>query len=124
MFQEYSSARGPGHAKREIAAVFALELQRFEAGAAQVLVKAPDWRPIDHIAWRHGGKRSHRQPACKGFQQNETEGIGTAWKNKDVGGRVDIGKRLSAPRTDKHSLWKFSLQGATRRTIPDHDLAA
>src|SRR5262245_8201105 len=124
MFQKYSSARGPCQAKCEITAVVTPELQRFQASAAQVLVKTPDRRPLDHIAWRHGGKCSHRQPACKGFQQYETEGVGAAWKNKDISGGVDIGKRLAAPLTDKYCVWKFSLQCAARRAIADHDLAA
>src|SRR5262245_4070607 len=101
MFQKSSSARGPRQAKREIAAVVALQFQRPEASTAQVLVKASDRRPLDHIAWRYGGKCRHRQPACQGFQQNETEGVGAAWKNKNVGGGVDIGKRFATPRTDK-----------------------
>src|SRR5262245_26038679 len=106
MFQKYSSARSPRQAKRKITAVVALEFQRIETSAAQVLVKAPDRRPLDHIAWRHGGKCGHRQPACKRFKQHETESIGAAWKNKDVGGGIDIGKRLAAPRTDKHGVCK------------------
>ena len=62
VLQEYPCAVGPGHAKREVAAVLARAFQRAEAGAAQILIEHANRRFPDDVARRRGGNAATGTP--------------------------------------------------------------
>ena len=70
--------------------VRAIELQRAQAGGAQVLVQHAGLRIADDIARTGHRIRRHRQPAGHGLQQHQAEGIGLAREHEHVGGGIDL----------------------------------
>ena len=104
----------PGVGGGEFDAIFPRNLQRLQAGRAQILVQDADRRRADHVARPGDRKGGNRQAAGQRLQQHQAKRVGLAGKHEDIGGRVDFGQFLAVPCAQKHGIRIFPLQRRPR----------
>ncbi|MGY3357596.1 hypothetical protein ACVWZK_004259 [Bradyrhizobium sp. GM0.4] len=125
MLSTKSPGRGlPGVVGGEFHAVLPADIQRGEAGAAQIVIERADRRIADHVAGPLHRKRRDRQAARQGFEQNEAERVGLARKHEDIGGRVDVRQLLAMLFAEEDRVRIGLLQRDTRRAVTDDHLGA
>ena len=99
-------------------------LQRLQAGRAQILVQDADRRRADHVAGAGDRKSGNRQAAGQRLEQHQAKRVGLAREHEDVGGRIDLRQFLAVPRAQEHRIRIFPLQRRARRAIADDELGA
>ena len=124
MFDKNPRGGLPSMANGEFDAIFPRNLQRLQAGRAQILVQNADRCRADHVAWTGDRKGGNRQAAGQRLQQHQAKRVGLAGKYENIGGRVDFGQFLAVPGAQEHGIRIFPLQRRQGRPIADDELGA
>ena len=112
MTDELARAVFPRTIERKFTTRITRKLQSFDAGAAEVFVQNTD-RPITDYVFRTGNREGgDRNAACQRFELHDTESVGPARKNKNIGRRQVRGKSAVLQRAEKLGIGKFALAPA------------
>src|SRR6266702_7697087 len=99
-------------------------VQRGEAGIAQIMIQRADRRIADDVAGALHRERRDRQATRERFQQDQAERVGLAGKHEDVGRRIDVRQFLAVLFPQKDRVRIGLLQRDARRAITDDHLGA
>ena len=125
MTEEYPSAGRPGHAEREVAAIFARALQRTETGAAQIVVEHADRRfaRSRRAAPQRETPRPARRSPAPPAARARTCRCGSETRRRRRRHRPPPAPRRGAmPRNTASGNCRAS--AVARRPVADHELGA
>ena len=103
---------------------FAIEGHCAQRRRLQVFVEHSCTVAEDHVLRARNRVGSHGRTARHRLDQHQSEGIGAARKDQDVGLLVAVGKVGAGARTVKHRVRKRGLQPGARWSVADHPLGA
>ena len=101
-----------------------IELERPKRRMPQILAQYARLRVGQHVFRPADRVGRNRNAARQRFEQHETERIGKAWKDKDIGRGVGLGQTLAFARAREHGVRIKPLELFGLRTSTDQDLAA